>query len=159
MQCYQVLKYSLGGYSSKQTGSSLYCSEVSPAHLWSNAVTRGTWNNNMTALVNTLTRFTCQEDSGRAALRGRDDSSFPCFVLFAENSTIWGACSWRERERESSLCLLSCDLNFQACSVWSAVQASWEDKLFNDCLITPYKCMHATWQIYLRPLITVKWGK
>lgn len=107
MQGYQVLKYSLGKYSSKQTGSSLYCPEVSQVHWWSHAVTGGMWNNNMTALVNTFTRFTCQEDSGRAALKGRDDSSFPCFVLFAENRTIWGACSWRERERE---CLLSCDL-------------------------------------------------
>lgn len=107
MQCYQVLKYSLGEYSSKQTGSSLYCSEVSHVHLWSHAVTRGMWNNNMTALVNTFTRFTCQEDSGRAALKGRDDSSFPCFVLFAETGPFEGPAV---EERESSLSLLSCDL-------------------------------------------------
>lgn len=76
----------------------IVCSQVSRVHSWSHAVTRGMWNNYMTALVNTFTRFTCQEDSGRAALEGRDDSSFPCFVFFAENRTIWRACSWGERE-------------------------------------------------------------
>lgn len=28
--------------------------------------------------MNTLVAFTCQEDSEHAALKGRDDSSFPC---------------------------------------------------------------------------------
>lgn len=48
--------------------------------------------------MNGFTRFTCQDDSGCAAFKGRDDNSFPCFVLFAEIKTLKGLAG-EERER------------------------------------------------------------
>lgn len=101
--------------------------------LGSHAVTRGMWNNNNTSLVNTFTRFTCQEDRGHAALKGRDDGPFPCFVLFAENRTTQRACSWRERIKKSLFLNLRHDNASRMWSKHNTVSSLNVCKLYSRC--------------------------